>query len=856
MRKNSKIKIMIIVLGVLFALSTISSFNISDDPEINDKGIEIRDEMNLKSPKKSGYWTLDFIHIDDNWTDALLEDWCNGDGSWGNPYVIENVTIDASSSPTGSGIFINNSKNEYFKIKNCTVYNAGSGIYDAGIRLEYTNNGTLTKNNCSDNHRSGISLFNNCDNITISGNTVKDNTIYGIYFYKVSNVKLSGNRMYGCGVGNFGSLVERASHTIYVNNTVNEKPLYYYVNEIGLKADNFTGAGQVILINCNDSVISNVNTSQGSLGIHLYRCDNNTISGTTANNNKQYGIYIENRCDNNTISGSITNKNALCGIYLRDICNDNNISGNTANNNTQYGIYLFNLCDNNNITDNTVNDNVIHGVYLYYKCNDNLIKNNTANDNWYGIYLDDACDDNLIKNNTINRNNLGILLYDKSNRNNVTENKLKENGLCIFEYECTDNLIENNDCSGSTKNAPILIDGTATGVGAHNWTWAASEWGFSGSGMEGNPYIIRDLNIDGFGLASCIEINNSDVYFKIQNCTVSNSGTLEYQAGIKLQNANNGTIVNNTCSNNGENGIQLYSSCKYNNISRNTVHDNPLHGIHLEENCNNNTISGNTANYNYLSGIRLDSDCDNNTILGNTANYNGWEGINLEYSDNNTISGNTANYNNYEGINLENSNNNTISGNNANGNYQSGIFLEDSHNTTISGNTANYNYWVGIYVAHSDYNTISGNSANNNLGETGIHLLQSDHNTISGNTANNNYWAGICLTQSDYNTISGNTANENMYGIELWYNSDNNTVTGNTLHYNVLRCIHESSDCIGNVFANNDCIDEDESDGGKDEEVNQALISIIMLTIIGGIIALGVAGVVILLKKRKMRKPK
>ena len=77
--------------------------------------------------------------------------WCSGDGSWGNPYIIENVTIDASSSPTGSGIFINNSKNEYFRIENCTIFNVGAGQTNAAIKLDHTENGTLFDNNCSNN---------------------------------------------------------------------------------------------------------------------------------------------------------------------------------------------------------------------------------------------------------------------------------------------------------------------------------------------------------------------------------------------------------------------------------------------------------------------------------------------------------------------------------------------------------------------------------------------------------------------------------------------------------------------------------------------------------------------------------
>ena len=170
MRNKSKIKIIIFVLGIILALSPLNSFMIIDDQGENEGTTENRDEANFKRLKKSGYWSVNFIHIDGNWSYTVGNySWCSGDGSRSSPYKIENVSIDASGSPTGSGILINNSKNEYFIIRNCTVYNAGSGSYDGGIKLENTNNGTLINNNCLTNGRIGILLSNYCKNNAILG---------------------------------------------------------------------------------------------------------------------------------------------------------------------------------------------------------------------------------------------------------------------------------------------------------------------------------------------------------------------------------------------------------------------------------------------------------------------------------------------------------------------------------------------------------------------------------------------------------------------------------------------------------------------------------------------------------------
>ena len=173
-------------------------------------------------PKQSAGYSESFIHVDGNWTDTANDnDWCYGQGTWQEPYVIENVPIDASSSPTGSGIFINNSKNEFFIIRNCTVYNAGSGLYDGGIKLENTNNGTLTNNNCSLNNRYGIYLLN-CININIKTNNATHNIDYGIKLSNVNNSQLINNNCSNTSVNDGIYLYDNCNNITVSGNTVND----------------------------------------------------------------------------------------------------------------------------------------------------------------------------------------------------------------------------------------------------------------------------------------------------------------------------------------------------------------------------------------------------------------------------------------------------------------------------------------------------------------------------------------------------------------------------------------------------------------------------------------------------------
>ncbi|MFX1499621.1 MAG: nitrous oxide reductase family maturation protein NosD [Promethearchaeota archaeon] len=758
MKNEINTKTVILALGIILTLSIMNNILFLNKQFEKDSTLENRDKFIFKNLKKSSVFNGG-IQIDatlainttysGNWTWAVKQPWCYVDNG---VFIIEDLIINAGSSPTGSGIYISNSKNHYFIIRNCTVYNASSTGNDAGIKLENTNNGTLTNNYCSDNGNWGIYLFNTCENNTILGNTasdnlplnqdygiylsghcdnnsilgnnVNDNSAFGIYLYNdCNNNNISGNN-----VGN--NFTTNQNHGIYLaascdNNTVSRNTLYdndefgIWLNDHSSK-NNVSGNtingnrmyGIYLYSGCNNNTISgnSVNDSD-AYGIYIWiNCDDNNVTGNTANNN-EIGIYLNNGCDNNNISGNSANNNGEYGINLSYNCNDNNVTGNTANDNG-IGIYLNYGCNNNNISGNSANNNGEYGIQLSNNCHDNNVTGNFANDNNIGISLHD-CDDNNIKNNTINRNELGVLLY-QSNYNNVSDNILKDNECCIYEYECTTNIIENNDCSGSTLQAPIFIDGTATGVGAHNWTWAKSQPWCSGSGTWTEPYIIENLKISGFTLFKGIEIINSNVSFIIQNCTVFNS---DY-SGIYLHNVNNSRLVDNNCSNN-DNGIYLYEGCNNNTILGNTANDNIDYGIYLYEGCNNNTILGNTAGNNFTtnqnSGIYLYNGCNNNTISGNSANGNSNSGIYL-----------------YNGC-----SNNTISGNFVNDNINMAILLQTSDNNNIKNNTINRNE-LGVLLYQSNYNNVSSNI----LKDNGYCILEYE---CANNIIENNNCSGSTL---------------------------------------------------------------------------------------------------------------
>jgi len=127
---------------IIFSISTqnnMNNYNETAQVDLKNK------TFNLKS---SGFWSnFTFIHITNlNWTIANETDWCSGSGTWGNPYIIENMIINASGSPIGCGIFIENSVDVYFTIRNVTIFETANGI-----KLENANKGVLIDNRLFDN---------------------------------------------------------------------------------------------------------------------------------------------------------------------------------------------------------------------------------------------------------------------------------------------------------------------------------------------------------------------------------------------------------------------------------------------------------------------------------------------------------------------------------------------------------------------------------------------------------------------------------------------------------------------------------------------------------------------------------
>ncbi|MFO7618368.1 MAG: NosD domain-containing protein [Thermoplasmata archaeon] len=402
-----------------------------------------------------------------------------GDGTLGNPWIIENWAINGSGY--GYCIYIGN-VTQYFKVKNCSfsyattwinpTWESGSGIIlyyvntvahftnvkstgnYYGIKLYQSDYNTIANSNFSGNSYYGI-LLDYSDHNLISNNQISNcwcgvyvhvgkynqainNNIFcqwqGIYLYDSQYNYASDNRFTGSGISFSGNLLQYYStHTIDTLNTVNGRTLYYLKNTQNLTVP--PNAGQVIIVNCENIVVDNQNLSSSGTALlavfstnvtaqHIYASD--TISGGLLFNHCDY--ILINNCSIDRSRESIRLNS--CDYFTVDNCTITN---------SEYG--------------------VIAGVYYSndLPSSNGVIKNNTiTNISWCGIVLSKAVSIMVSRNSISDGRMVGIITEYNSNGIQIIENELYRNidGIRVRGQNTTvyHNLIIANQLQAFNEN--------------------------------------------------------------------------------------------------------------------------------------------------------------------------------------------------------------------------------------------------------------------------------------------------------------------------------------------------------------------------------------------------------------------
>jgi parallel beta-helix repeat protein len=393
-----------------------------------------------------------------------------------------------------------------------------------------------------------IGIYSSSGSTIVSGNTVANDSLYGILLWVCSNNTVSCNEFFGCGLCAADSV-----GNVVVGNFVNGKPLVYLE---GVSNYTVSNAGQVVLVTCKNITVQNLNLSIASDGIWLYATNSCHITNNTLTDNSDVGIFVESSFNNtissntatannvgialdfsgnNTLRSNVMARNAynfgVDGASLSDFLDDVDVS-NTVDGKPVY--YLVNAQDaivpldvgyialinstrmtvqNLNLTSN------VQGILLAYTTNTTLTENNVTNNAW-GMYLQSSSHNTLYENNVTN-NAYAIQLESSSSciisGNNVTNNTGSGGGYGIA-------LDNSSGCIVSGNNVTNDDDG---GILLNYCSFSTTVYGNT---VKNNYYGIN-------------------LYYS-SGCIVSENNVINNFYGVYLDGSSNNTIYHNSFVNN------------------------------------------------------------------------------------------------------------------------------------------------------------------------------------------------------------------------------------------------------------------------------------------------------------------
>jgi len=198
---------------------------------------------------------------------------------------------------------------------------------DCGIWLQYSSNNSIHENHITANNKCGIELvssnnngmvenditnndygivLSNSNNTSVVGNNITANTRSGILLGHSSNNMLRSNNMannkYNLDVK--GESLSHFVNDVDASNTVNGKPVYYWINEADRAVP--LDAGYVALINCTRLIVQNLNLTNNAQGILLAFTTNSTIAKNNIENN-WHGIWLNYSSNNKFYHNNLIN---------------------------------------------------------------------------------------------------------------------------------------------------------------------------------------------------------------------------------------------------------------------------------------------------------------------------------------------------------------------------------------------------------------------------------------------------------------------------------------------------------------------------------------------------------------------
>ena len=436
----------------------------------------------------------------------------------------------------------------------CSVYgnrlsDGGCGVWLYGASENNIIGNTIIRND------NGIRVDDSNNNI-VADNVVKNN-YRGIWLKSASGNRLRNNSVSDSDYQNFG--VTGNEFSTYINdvdssNTVNDKPIYYWLNVSDRSVP--SDAGCVVLVNCTritvqgltlrkniyglllvftkDSVVLNNTFGGNGVDVYLINCTNidvigNTISGTNGIFSKSDWVRIKNNtiyCYGTGIRvdsfyNAITNNNITVRMFNMIECSGsfNNITQNIFSGTTEN--VLLNLGGSNNI----FHENVITGKReMRVTGEQNIISRNTImntglsfSGSWHIVHANKIVDCVQIFE-SIKR-----FAFSISSSNSVYSANVIEHNDCGISILGSNKFVYGNTFYHNSiiNNKQQIIFGEAENN--------ANFWGIGSEGNYWSDYNGTDNNSDGIGdTPHIINQKNNDFYPLIAPMTCFDAGTWEW----------------------------------------------------------------------------------------------------------------------------------------------------------------------------------------------------------------------------------------------------------------------------------------------------------------------------------------
>lgn len=736
------------------------------------------------------------IEIDGN--DQLAGYCSSGDGTVGNPYVIANLNIDASSSLRG--IVVKNT-DLYLTISNCAVTGAVSagegfgygvwlfncanvtvvdgdfGLNDIGVLVELSDNITIANNYLNASKYCGIGLDSSRDVDIVTNHFITPQYASSISMYMSSYCLVDGNDVAGQGLG----VDSRLCHNCTISNNEIDAPAVYYLDPC-----------LHVQLSQDIAILGNQITTPKAQGFYLRDSSRLTISGngfTTPGDGN--GIFIS-ACDHLTIeyndfigSGS--------GIDMHD-------SDNSTLTNNNFDLVSFSIrsvfSDHITISYNDCSGGRYGECIELYGASNNTVSHNLISADGSmgpdmggrGIMLTSNSIFNTVIENTITSGSKGIMVTSFSRYNNVSNNVISDAyyGIHVRPADVYEPILYNE--------------------------------------VENNTISYCERGIYAEIAAYTIIANNT-----ISDCETGiwiRSSTYTWVADNIVSNGDYGMIL-------GPDGYIEPGPDQYVNVTRNTVQGITYTGIiaNMIEDC---SFWGNYIAYCGMDGIYLDGSYDNlvraNEIVDCTGN-----GVHGSFSVGDVITGNLLAGMGDAGICVEYCEAYSVI-DNIIGFCENGIELYQAYNSVVAYNYIELIGYVGIILDDSWYNVIDQNYLGD-FGESGIVIAYMppmaitglrfpddiSGNVITNNTIESESDVGIGIYSASGNLVRNNTIDGCANGIYLegtmdniilynnvtvadcgiyLYDADENVVRSNNLTYIYDVCI-QLEFSSGNVVENN-----------------------------------------------------